>query len=83
MKESKITLKNEEGKKTVYDILFEVESSDFNYIVYTNKKLDKNGDTVVYFGKYVNGEMIFKNVNKKEEEKLKLILSKFRGKDNE
>lgn len=81
MKESKITLKNEAGKKQVYKILYEVEGEDFFYIVYTNHKIDKTNSTIVYFGKYKKEDLILKNVNKKEEEKLKLILSKFRGKD--
>lgn len=81
MESSKITLKLENGKKQIYNILFEVEGEEYNFIAYTNKKIDKSGATVVYFGKYEVNEMYFKNVNKKEEEKLKLILNKFRGKD--
>lgn len=81
MKESNITLKFEDGKKQVYNILFEVEGDEFNYIAYTGEKLDKNGLMVVYFGKYKQNQMILKNISKKEEEKLKLILNKFRGKD--
>lgn len=79
--ENKITLKDGKGKKNVYNILLEVSMDGLNYVMYTNYKIDKTGDCVVYFAKYENSSDVLKNVNKKEEGTLKLILNKFRGKD--
>lgn len=79
MKENKITLKTSDGKKSVFDVLFEVETDDFNYIAYTNNTTDKDGNISTYFGKYCKSGTDFKNVNKKEEETLFNILVKFRG----
>lgn len=81
MENNKITLKQEDGKTMIYNILFEVTMEGYNYVAYTNNKIDKTNSTVVYFGKYLESDNILKNINKKEEEKLKLILSKFRSKD--
>ncbi|MFI3260217.1 MAG: hypothetical protein R3Y13_00660 [bacterium] len=80
MSKNNITLKNENGKKTVYDVLMTISSDNFEYVIYTNNKKDSDGALISYFGKYEVGSSIFKNVNKKEEEGLKLILSKFRSK---
>lgn len=79
--ENKITLKNLEGKKEVFDCLFVMEDEEYNYIVYTNKKQDKNNDMICFFAKYKPDSQQLENINKKEEEKLKLILDKFRIND--
>lgn len=83
MKENKLTLLNKDGKKKIFSVLFEVVGDDFNYVVYSANKYDANNELIVYFGKYATGDDNFKNVNKKEEESLLLILSKFRGKNEE
>lgn len=73
-----ITLKDQNGKQKKYTVLFEVKSENWNYIAYTLGK-QKEKEVSVYFGKYQDSSKEFKNINKSEEEKLKLILSKFRG----
>lgn len=51
---NKITVINEKGKKVEYEVLFTFESDETerNYIVYTDNKKDKNGNTKVYASIY-------------------------------
>lgn len=55
MKDNYLTLKDKNGKKREYRILFDVEdtSSKLNYVVYTEDKKDKNGSIIVYASSYV------------------------------
>lgn len=51
---NKITVLNEKGKEVEYEVLFTFESDETerNYIVYTDNKKDKNGNTKVYASIY-------------------------------
>ena len=51
---NKITVLNERGKEVEYEVLFTFDSDETerNYIVYTDNKKDKNGNTKVYASIY-------------------------------
>ena len=52
--DNKIVVINEKGKEVEYEVLFTFESDETerNYIVYTDNKKDKNGNTKVYASIY-------------------------------
>ena len=52
--DNKIVVINEKGKEVEYEVLFTFESdeTDRNYIVYTDNKKDKKGNTKVYASIY-------------------------------
>ena len=73
MKNNYLTLKDKNGKKKDYRILFDVEdtNSDLNYIVYTDDKKDNNGNICAYASSYVlsdKGNMTKMKAVKSEEE---------------
>lgn len=72
-----ITIKNNKGKDSCFDVLFTVEADNINYVVFSNKKVSKDGSVSTYFAKYEKNKNVLKNVNKKEEGYLNEILSKF------
>ena len=55
MKNNYLTLKDKNGKKREYRILFDVEDTNknLNYIVYTDDKKDDNGIISCYASSYV------------------------------
>ena len=55
MKNNYLTLKDKNGKKRDYRVLFDVEdtNNDLNYIVYTDDKKDSNGMVSCYASSYV------------------------------
>ena len=73
MKDNYLTLKNKNGKKCEYRILFDVEDTTkkVNYVIYTDEKKDKNGSIKAYASTYVlseKGNMIkLKPVESEEE----------------
>ena len=72
----------ENNKKKEYDVLFTVkdEETGFNYIIYTDDKVDMNGNGILYFARYENNKIIA--VSKEEKNKLKKICRSFQGKVN-
>ena len=52
--DNKIVIINEKGKEVEYEVLFTFESDETerNYIVYTDNKKDKKGNTKVYASIY-------------------------------
>ena len=52
--DNKIVVINEKGKEVEYEVLFTFESDETerNYIVYTDNKKDKKGNTQVYASIY-------------------------------
>lgn len=80
MKKNLLILKDKNGKKKEYRILFNIECSDINYIIYTDDKKNKNEEVVSYASSYIlspKGNMTkLKPVTDKEEfEFIKKILS--------
>ncbi len=73
MKDNYLTLKDKNGKKKDYRILFDVENTNtgVNYVIYTDEKKDKNGSIKCYASTYVlsdKGNMTkLKSVSKEEE----------------
>lgn len=55
MKNNCLTLKDKNGKKKDYRILFDVKdtSSKLNYVIYTEDKQSKDGSYVAYASSYV------------------------------
>ena len=55
MKDNCLTLKNKNGKKCEYRILFDVEDTTkgVNYVLYTDDKKDSNGSVKVYASTYI------------------------------
>ena len=58
MKDNFLTLKDKNGKKKDYRILFDVEDTtkNVNYVIYTDDKKDKNGSVKCYASTYVLSE---------------------------
>ena len=58
MKNNYLTLKDKNGKKREYRVLFDVEDTNksLNYIVYTDDKKDNNGSISCYASSYVLSE---------------------------
>ena len=81
MNENKIIIKSDAGKEISYDILFLVKENNYNYIVYTKNKENKDKNITCYFTKYVNDTNKLLNVTKKESIMLENLLNKFRSKD--
>ena len=73
MKDNYITLKDKNGKKKEYRILFNMEgtTNDVNYLIYTDDTKRKNGTINAYVSSYVlsdKGNMTkFKEVETQEE----------------
>lgn len=73
MKDNTIILKNSNGERQEYRILLDIEdtTNDVNYVIYTDDKLNKDGDVVCYASTYVlskSGNMTkLKPVETKEE----------------
>ena len=55
MKNNYLTLKDKNGKKREYRVLFDVKETNtkLNYIVYTDDKKDSNGNISCYASSYV------------------------------
>lgn len=73
MKNNYISLKDKNGKKKDYRILFNIESSNdkLNYIIYTDESKTKSGDIKAYASSYElsdAGNMTkLKKISKKED----------------
>ena len=54
MKKNTLTIKDKNGVKKEYRILFDIESyeNDVNYVIYTDESLDKNGNIKAYVSTY-------------------------------
>ncbi len=72
MIDNKLVLTVDDVKES-YVVLFKVESEDFTYLAF---KENKTSDEV-YFGKVKETGKVIKNVTKKEEKDLMLVLSKY------
>ncbi len=72
MKKSKIILTRDEIR-TEYDIIFTINSENYTYIAF--RKI--NDKEKIYFGKVKENSNVFKNVTKKEEKDLILVMSKY------
>ena len=55
MKDNFLTLKDKNGKKKNYRIILDVRdtSSEYNYVLYTEDKKDKDGSIIVYASSYI------------------------------
>ena len=55
MKDNFLTLKDKNGKKKNYRIILDVRdtSREYNYVLYTEDKKDKNGSIIVYASSYI------------------------------
>ena len=55
MKDNFLTLKDKNGKKKNYRIILDVRdtSSEYNYVLYTEDKKDKDGSVIVYASSYI------------------------------
>lgn len=71
MEKNLLTLKDKEGNKKKYRILFNIECEDSNYVIYTEDKKNKSGEVISYASSYVlsdKGNMTkLKPVTDKEE----------------
>ncbi len=58
MKNNYLILKDKNGKKREYRVLFDIEDTNknINYIVYTDDKEDKNGSICAYASSYILSE---------------------------
>lgn len=58
MKDNYLILKDKDGKRREYRVLFDVEDTNknVNYIVYTDDKKDSNGSISAYASSYVLSE---------------------------
>ena len=73
MKDNTLVLKNSSGEKQEYRILLDIEdtTNKINYVIYTDDKTNKKGETICYASTYVRsskGNMTkLKPVETKEE----------------
>ena len=58
-----------------YDLLFTThdEKNNNDYVVYTDNKLNENGDANIYLGRYKDNEIL--PITKEEKEELEKIVS--------
>jgi hypothetical protein len=59
----------ENNQKMEYDVLFNVtdEKNNAKYVVYTDNSIDKEGNAIVYLGKYDKDKIIPLDSNKEKE----------------
>ncbi len=77
MENNQLIIKSKNGKKSIYDVIIIVSGKDYEYIIYTDNKKNKNGELNVYFAKYKEDLSKIKDVTLKEEKELINILNKF------